>query len=103
MQKFNITDEQLKAENISSDSNKYIFDEDIDHVLQKIFKFVTDNRIGDIFTFFGLEKTATATLSDTKQTFQTFSELTKQNGLLEAIKISPISKCLAVIGALLQG
>ena len=103
MQKFNITDEQLQAENISTDSSKFIFDEDIDHILQKIFKFVTDNRLADIFTFLGLEKSATATLSDTRQGFQSFSELTKQNGLLEAIQLSPISKVLAIIGALLQG
>jgi len=97
MDRFGITDEDL----LNAESDKWMFDEDIDGVLQKIFKFVTDNRIGDVFAFLGFDKSADKYRA-ASGSFAGFSSLAKENGLLNAIKLSPIAKALTVIGAILQ-
>lgn len=104
MDKFGITDDDLLNAQIDAESDKWLFDEDIDGVLQKIFKFVTDNRIGDIFTFLGFEKSADKyrAAANTTGNFESFSTLAKENGLLNAIKQCPIAKALTIIGAIFQ-
>ena len=44
MDKLGITDQDLLNARTDAESNKWMFDEDIDGVLQKIFKFITDYR-----------------------------------------------------------
>ena len=75
MDKLGITDQDLLLNaKIDAESDKWMFDEDIEGVLQKIFKFVTDNRIGDIFTFLGFEKSADKYRAATGN-FESFSTL----------------------------
>ena len=74
MDKLGITDQDLLNAKMDAESDKWMFDDDIDGVLQKIFKFVTDNRIGDIFTFLGFEKSADKYRAATGN-FESFSTL----------------------------
>ena len=69
MEKLGISDEKLASFQTVSDE-KSCFEEDIQDLVNRIFKFVTDNRLHDIFRAFGFSRAA----SSSRQAFEVFAQ-----------------------------
>ena len=97
MEKLGISDEKLASFQTVSDE-KSCFEEDIQDLVNRIFKFVTDNRLHDIFRAFGFSRAA----SSSRQAFEVFARQDFST-LLEVIKVNPIPFAMTLIGAIWQG
>ena len=97
MQKLGINDEKLASFQTTT-QEKSCFEEDIQDLVNRIFKFVTENRLHDIFRAFGFSRAA----SNSRQAFEVFA---KQDfsAILEVIKVNPIPFAMTLIGAIWQG
>ena len=97
MEKLGISDEKLASFQTMSEE-KSCFEEDIQELVNRIFKFVTENRLHDIFRAFGFSRMA----SNSRQAYEVFAQQDFST-LLNLIKVNPIPFAVTLIGAVLQG